>query len=190
MLPFLLDGCRLSQPEKSPHDSTPPCSRAGFGEITVDQYKAGCVFTTPERFNDHIGVAKGSEEGARLGGIFDSTYVQRVSKETAGLFPDMEVLLRSISLAGHPQAALSNACGDYVRAVVAANELDEVPGERIGTFRVALGADEVRAHLGYIPVIYTSVSMVMHTRRCTRCDAHDAMHTMRCTRCDAHAAEA
>ena len=31
---------------------------------------------------------------------------------------------------------LSNACGAYVRAVVAANELDEVGGERLGLFKV------------------------------------------------------
>jgi len=30
---------------------------------------------------------------------------------------------------------LSNACGAYVRAVVAANELDEVPGQRLGLFK-------------------------------------------------------
>ena len=40
---------------------------------------------------------------------------------------------------------LSNACGAYVRAVVAANELDEVGGQRLGLFKVALGADEVPA---------------------------------------------
>lgn len=37
----------------------PPFLSAGFGEITVDQYKKGCVFTTPERFNDHTGAPKG-----------------------------------------------------------------------------------------------------------------------------------
>ena len=68
-----------------------------------------------------------------------------MSRETAGLFDGIDRLLRSIALSGHPQGALSNACGAYVRAVVAANELDEVPGQRIGLFGVVKGADEVAA---------------------------------------------
>ena len=86
---------------------------------------------------------RGASLGAKLGQIFDDTYVLRVSKETAGLFDGMDRLLRSLALAGHPPGALSNACGAYVRAVMTANELDESPGQRIGLFRVALGADEV-----------------------------------------------
>ncbi|KAL1510288.1 hypothetical protein AB1Y20_006608 [Prymnesium parvum] len=119
----------------------------GYDEVSVADYKFGCRFTTPDRFNVHIGgvEAIGRPEGVELGGIFDNTYVARVSSSTAGLFPGMERLLRSISLAGHPQGCLSNACGDYVRAVVAANELDEKPGERIALFGVVRGADEVPA---------------------------------------------
>jgi len=117
----------------------------GAAAVSVGDYKVGCKYTTPERFNFHLGLPEGSDEGARLGQIFDDTYVARVSKETAGLFPGMERLLRSISLNGHPQGALSNACGEYVRAVVAANELDEVPGQRMALFKCALGADEVPA---------------------------------------------
>ena len=61
----------------------------------------------------------------------------------------MERLLRSLSLNGHPQGALSNACGAYVRAVMTANELDELPGQRLAIMKVALGADEVsRARAG------------------------------------------
>lgn len=118
---------------------------SGAKAVTVDDYKIGCRYTTPERFNFHLGLPEGSEEGARLGTIFDETYVKRVSKETAGLFPGLERLLRSIALNGHPQGALSNACGAYVRAVMTANELDEVPGQRMALFRCALGADEVPA---------------------------------------------
>ena len=117
----------------------------GAKAVSVEDYKIGCRYTTPERFNFHLGLDEGSEEGARLGQIFDETYVLRVSKETAGLFDGMDRLLRSLSLAGHPQGALSNACGAYVRAVMAANELDEAPGQRIALFKCALGADEVPA---------------------------------------------
>lgn len=123
----------------------------GYDAVTVADYKIGCRYTTPERFNVHIGGvdAIGQPEGVRLGDIFDETYVARVSSETAGLFPGIERLLRSLALAGHPQGCLSNACGEYVRAVVAANELNEVPGQRIGLFGVVRGADEVPAAKPY-----------------------------------------
>lgn len=61
----------------------------GYDEVTVEDYKFGCRFTTPERFNVHIGgvEALGRPEGEKLGQIFDDTYVARVSRSTAGLFP-------------------------------------------------------------------------------------------------------
>merc|ERR1740130_522717 len=63
----------------------------GRPQITIEQYKVGCKFTTPERFNDHTGSPPGDE--------FDRTYVTRVSPETAGLFPGIDRLLRSLALA-------------------------------------------------------------------------------------------
>ena len=108
----------------------------GRPQITVEQYKVGCKFTTPERcapspsgaravpatllapaallslrrvarrsFNVHIGSPPGDELGWKLGDEFDRTYVTRVSPETAGLFPGIDRLLRSLALAGHPQGA-------------------------------------------------------------------------------------
>jgi phosphoglycolate phosphatase len=118
---------------------------AGQQPVTLDDYKVGCRYTTPERFNFHLGLETGDLQGAKLGQIFDSTYVARVSPETAGLFNGLEPLLRSLSMNGHPQGALSNACGEYVRAVMAANLLDEVPGQRLAVMKVAKGADEVPA---------------------------------------------
>ena len=117
----------------------------GVAAVTLADYKIGCRYTTPERFNYHLGMPTGADDGARLGQLFDDMYVQLVSKKTAGLFDGIERLLRSLALNGHPQGALSNACGAYVRAVVDANELSEVPGQRLGLFKVALGADEVPA---------------------------------------------
>jgi phosphoglycolate phosphatase-like HAD superfamily hydrolase len=115
----------------------------GCNAVSVEQYKVGCRYTTPERFNYHLGLKTGDPKGAQLGQIFDDTYVARVSEQTAGLFDGIDRLLRSLTLAGHPQGALSNACGAYVRAVMAANRLDDKPGERIGIMKIALGADEV-----------------------------------------------
>jgi len=117
----------------------------GLEAISVEQYKEGCRYATPARFNFHLGLDHSDKHGDELGQIFDDTYVARVSKETAGLFPGLDRLLRSLAMAGHPQGALSNACGAYVRAVMDANELSELPGERVALFRVALGADEVAA---------------------------------------------
>jgi phosphoglycolate phosphatase-like HAD superfamily hydrolase len=118
---------------------------AGRDAISVDEYKVGCRYTTPERFNFHLGLPtdENHPDGVELGQKFDDTYVARVSRETAGLFDGMDRLLRSLSLNGHPQGVLSNACGAYVRAVMTANELDELPGQRIALMKVAKGADEV-----------------------------------------------
>ena len=94
----------------------------GRPQITIEQYKVGCKFTTPERcarpapgirlppcgqpsalltlrcaarrsFNDHTGSPPGDEVGWKLGDEFDRTYVTRVSPETAGLFPGIARLL-------------------------------------------------------------------------------------------------
>lgn len=118
---------------------------AGREPVDVAAYKIGCRYTTPERFNFHLGLPTDEMRaaGVELGQKFDDTYVARVSSETAGLFDGMEGLVRSLAMNGHPQGALSNACGAYVRAVMAANKLDEVPGQRIAIMKVALGADEV-----------------------------------------------
>ena len=56
-------------------------------------------------FNVHTGSPPGDELGWKLGDEFDRTYVTRVSRETAGLFPGIDRLLRSLALAGHPQGA-------------------------------------------------------------------------------------
>ena len=56
-------------------------------------------------FNVHTGSPPGDELGWKLGDEFDRTYVTRVSPETAGLFPGIDRLLRSLALAGHPQGA-------------------------------------------------------------------------------------
>lgn len=87
---------------------------AGRDAVTVDEYKVGCKYTTPERFNYHLGLQTGDAEGARLGQIFDDTYVARVSPMTAGLFTGIDGLVRALAMNGHPQGVLSNA---YVAAL-------------------------------------------------------------------------
>ena len=203
----------------------------GYKAVTVEDYKIGCRYTTPERFNVHIGgvEAVGRPEGVKLGEIFDETYVARVSSETAGLFPvrhprrivpwalGLPLCVHGLAapLAVHrrrhverfcpPRSPGNRASSPQPRAsgpptglplqrmrrlcprgtpgerfvrlaratrharpparthartpaqyahlhsratraqVVAANELDDVPGQRIGLFGVVKGADEVAA---------------------------------------------
>lgn len=107
--------CRLSPRHLHRHTLAPRSTGLGFtatNEVLstnsyriIDEadYKLGCRYTTPDRFNFHVQQPPGSEEGKRLGDIFDATYVNRVSERTAGLFDGMEQLLRSLALSGHPQ---------------------------------------------------------------------------------------
>ena len=53
-------------------------------------------------FNVHTGSPPGDELGWKLGDEFDRTYVTRVSPETAGLFPGIDRLLRSLSYRSIP----------------------------------------------------------------------------------------
>ena len=116
-------------------------ARGGHAQISRADYLLGCRYTTPDRFSFHVGEEiPNGERGAALGADFDATYARE--RLTAGLFR-IERLLRCWRSA--PQGALSNAAGAYVQAVLAANELEEVPGERMALFGVALGADEVPA---------------------------------------------
>jgi phosphoglycolate phosphatase len=67
-------------------------------------------------------------------------YVAMVSPATVRLFPGVRDLLGSLRAGPAPPllGALSNACGAYVRTVLAANGIQE-------WFHTALGADEVPA---------------------------------------------
>ena len=80
-------------------------ARVGTRKSRAD-YFLGCRYTTPDRFSFHVGEEiPNGERGAALGADFDATYVARVSASTAGLFPGIERLLRSLALAGRPQGA-------------------------------------------------------------------------------------
>jgi len=62
--------------------------------------------------------------------------VQLVSPATVPLFSGLQTLLEDLAKEGVVLGALSNACGAYVRAVLATHGWAE-------TFRTKLGADEV-----------------------------------------------
>ena len=49
----------------------------GHETVSDEKYKEGCRYTTPERFNFHLGLPEGSAKGAELGAVFDQTYAER-----------------------------------------------------------------------------------------------------------------
>jgi phosphoglycolate phosphatase-like HAD superfamily hydrolase len=113
----------------------------GIDNITPEDYHLGTRYTTPDRFAWHVTGNPKDPIGAVLGQQFDELYVNMVSQETAGFYAGMKELL--LKFKGDHQdevvfGALSNACGDYVRAVLKSNGVDSL-------FPVQLGADEVDA---------------------------------------------
>eukprot|EP00607_Mallomonas_marina_P001159 CAMPEP_0182429714 /NCGR_PEP_ID=MMETSP1167-20130531/32844_1 /TAXON_ID=2988 /ORGANISM="Mallomonas Sp, Strain CCMP3275" /LENGTH=294 /DNA_ID=CAMNT_0024613819 /DNA_START=119 /DNA_END=1003 /DNA_ORIENTATION=+ len=111
----------------------------GYRSITSEEYHEGTKLTTPRRLALHATGNPDNEIGIKLGEQFDIMYVALVSKETApfynGIFNLVESLANQENIL---QGALSNACGEYVRAVLQANDVS-------AHFSVQYGADEVSA---------------------------------------------
>ena len=76
--------------------------------------------------------------GEEYAKIFDKFYIARVSQETTPLFDGIKELLMELSKRSLRMGALSNACGEYVRAVAQANDID-------ACMEIWIGADEVPA---------------------------------------------
>lgn len=113
---------------------------AGYDTVSAEGYAAATRYATPARFAVH---ATGDPEdasgvGAELGERFDQTYIALVSADTAGFYEGVPELLAAVRSRGVRQGVLSNAAGEYARAVVRANGFDD-------TFGVVLGADDVPA---------------------------------------------
>ena len=95
----------------------------GIARISHDDYHQGTKFTTPRRLAWHATGNPDSTVGIALGARFDEIYVNLVTKETTPLYAGIYDLLAGLSSRQIKMAALSNACGDYVKAVVKVNEL-------------------------------------------------------------------
>ena len=109
---------------------------AGLPRITPAQYALGTKFTTPRRMAWH---ATGDEDhacGRALGDAFDARYVALVDDVTAGFYPGIKPLVERLAQKGVRQGVLSNACGAYARAVIAANGVEALVS-------TTLGADDV-----------------------------------------------
>jgi phosphoglycolate phosphatase-like HAD superfamily hydrolase len=114
----------------------------GFQTISEEDYHYGSRYNTPQRFSWHVSGNPNDNSGVgeTLGAQFDEHYVALVSSDTAGLYPIIFDLLKKIRTMDEyiKYGALSNACGAYVRAVLAANEINDI-------FDVSYGADDVDA---------------------------------------------
>ena len=108
----------------------------GFREVSEDEYREATRLTTPKRLAFHATKDVEADIGVKLAEEFDRHYVQLVSPATVPLFSRLQTLLEDLAKEGVVLGALSNACGAYVRAVLATHGWAE-------TFRTKLGADEV-----------------------------------------------
>ena len=113
--------------------------------ITEGLYHECTKYATPERLARHAGLNPGDPEfvtvGNDLARQFDDLYVGLVTTETAGYFPGIDRLLRSIP-SDMMLGALTNACVDYAVAVLRTNSETDGTFHR---FRSIRGADNVPA---------------------------------------------
>lgn len=113
--------------------------RNNINPIDENAYHQGTKYTTPRRLAWHVTGDPDNEVGLKLGQEFDDLYVSLVSTETAPLYDGIKSLLDELGNNNHVKiAALSNACGAYVKNVLEVNKLNEL-------FSLGLGADEVTA---------------------------------------------
>ena len=105
--------------------------------ISEKEYHEGTKFTTPMRLAWHATGNPNDPIGEVLAHEFDDLYVKLVSTDTAPLFPGVrEILYRIKSSSSNynlKYGALSNACGDYVKAVLKVNALDDLFFRCIGS---------------------------------------------------------
>ena len=111
---------------------------SGYDEIDRAEYLIGSKYTTPRRLAWHATKDPDDARGEALGAAFDAAYVELVSRETTGFYEGVKRVVERLRASERRQAVLSNACGAYARAVVAANGVSEVM-ERV------YGADDVPA---------------------------------------------
>eukprot|EP00605_Chrysophyceae_sp_TOSAG23-4_P001479 GSChrysophyteH1.ASY1.ANO1.1616.1 assembled CDS len=115
----------------------------GREPISVETYHAGTIYATPRRFAWHLTGDPDDESGIgdEFGKYFDENYISKVSIATAPLFEGVHDMLTAVKLASGGSVkfgALSNACGEYVRAVMKANKITN-------EMELQLGADDVSA---------------------------------------------
>ena len=99
-------------------------TEANLPAITLAQYMVGTRYATPQRLAWHATGDVDHPSGVELGAAFDRHYIALVSLQTAGFFPGVADLVAALAaVPNKSQAVLSNACGEYARAVMAANDV-------------------------------------------------------------------
>jgi HAD superfamily hydrolase (TIGR01509 family) len=112
-------------------------SYANLTSITNDLHVIFYSYTTPQRLAWHTTGDPSDKSGEKLGQEFDDLYVALVSPSTTPLYDGIRDLIDKVAAMENIKlAALSNACGAYVKAVMKVHELDS-------KFQLALGADDV-----------------------------------------------
>ena len=96
---------------------------AGLSSITLADYMRGTRYATPQRLAWHATGDITAPCGVELGAAFDRHYIALVSPTTASFFPGVARLVAAVAAAGKSQAVLSNACGEYARAVMDVNDV-------------------------------------------------------------------
>jgi len=107
--------------------------------ISESDYHLGTKYTTPERFAWHVtNDPTNIDIGKELGQEFDELYVKLVNLETAALYSGInDMLIETKQNHDVIYSALSNACTDYVKAVLKVNSISNL-------FPIQLGADNVK----------------------------------------------
>ena len=116
--------------------------RHGHKQISIEAYLKATIHTTPRRMAVHAHEDPEHPAGLVLAKDFDETYVQRVSEETTPFFPGVAEVVKYAHENDAALGVLSNACGDYARAVCAANG---EAGALLAAANVVWGADDVDA---------------------------------------------
>eukprot|EP01038_Epipyxis_sp_PR26KG_P007750 gene7750-10528_t len=136
---FDIDGTLSDSYELGFSSSNIVLSNNNYKPINSIEYHEGTKYSTPRRFAWHVtGDPDNKVIGEFLGNQFDELYVKLVNPENTALYPGIIALLGSIrdQYPGVKIAALSNACGAYVKNVLAVNSIDHF-------FFPQLGADDV-----------------------------------------------
>lgn len=87
--------------------------------ITMEEYQAGAMYTTPRRLAWHaVNDSNDLSIGHLLSTDFDRLCISRIEHSTISLFPDAVSVIETLGNDQNAvQGVVSNACGEYVRRV-------------------------------------------------------------------------
>lgn len=139
---FDVDGTLCNSCELAFANTNIILQKEGLPPVDMETYHFATKFSTPKRFAWHVtgNAEDDSGVGQRLADEFDSTYIDLVSKDTAGLFDGLEVALRNVKsrFPTLKYGAMTNGAGAFARAVLKKNGIADM-------FEFGFGADELPA---------------------------------------------